>query len=184
MPFLLIGIIKGSESSPPGYLNLKGKAAVLWEPKLCRCVLPSSFIFILHPPETQSQNIWPPAFQTLISTTAINIEDWPRGSPRQDLFYFLKDVFFFFGRRGCGGSSLLHASFLELQYMGFPSQWLLLLLGTGSVAVAHGISCSAACGVFLDQESNQFPLTLQGGFLHWTTKEPPRQAVNFQNPVV
>ena len=41
-----------------------------------------------------------------------------------------------------------------------------LLLGstgsrrTGSVVVAHGPSCSAACGIFLDKGSNQCPL-------HW-----------------
>ena len=56
-------------------------------------------------------------------------------------------------------------------------RWLLLLLSTGSrcmgfsscgsraleqgsVVVAHGLSCSAACGIFLDQGSNPCPL-------HW-----------------
>ena len=58
------------------------------------------------------------------------------------------------------------------------------LQGTGSVAVVQGLSYSAACGIFLDQESNQLPLTLQGGFLHWTTKEGPKANVNFQNSVV
>ena len=34
------------------------------------------------------------------------------------------------------------------------------LQNAGSVAVAHGLSCSAACGIFLDQGSNPCPL-------HW-----------------
>ena len=34
------------------------------------------------------------------------------------------------------------------------------LYSAGSVVVAHGLSCSAACGIFLDQGSNPCPL-------HW-----------------
>ena len=34
------------------------------------------------------------------------------------------------------------------------------LLRAGSVVVAHGLSCSVACGIFLDQGSNLCPL-------HW-----------------
>ena len=36
----------------------------------------------------------------------------------------------------------------------------------GSVAVAHGPSCSAACGIFLDQGSNPCPL-------HWQADSQP-----------
>ena len=36
----------------------------------------------------------------------------------------------------------------------------LLLRSAGSVVVAHGLSCSAACGIFPDQGSNPCPL-------HW-----------------
>ena len=56
---------------------------------------------------------------------------------------------------------------------GFSLRWLLLLRSTGSrcvgfsscgarasVVVAHGLSCSAVCGIFLDQGSNPCPL-------HW-----------------
>ena len=48
---------------------------------------------------------------------------------------------------------------------GFTLPWLLLLWSTGSthagsVVVAHGLSCSAACGIFPDQGSNPCPL-------HW-----------------
>ena len=32
----------------------------------------------------------------------------------------------------------------------------------GSVAVGHGLSCSATCGIFLDQGSNTCPLPWQG----------------------
>ena len=35
------------------------------------------------------------------------------------------------------------------------------LQSTGSVVVAHGFSCSAACGIFQDQGSNQCPLYWQ-----------------------
>ena len=36
----------------------------------------------------------------------------------------------------------------------------------GSVVVAHGPSCSAACGIFLDQGSNRCPL-------HWQADSQP-----------
>ena len=57
-----------------------------------------------------------------------------------------------------GGYSLLWCAVFSLW-------WLLLLWSTsskrgGSVVVAHGLSCSAACGIFLDQGSNLCPL-------HW-----------------
>ena len=85
------------------------------------------------------------------------------------------------------GPSLVAASggYSSLWCTGFSSQWLLLLRSTGSrragfgscgarasvvvalslqctgsVVVAHGLSCSAACGIFPDQGSN--PCTL-----HW-----------------
>ena len=37
----------------------------------------------------------------------------------------------------------------KLQACGFQYLW-----HTGSVVVEHGFSCSVACGIFLDQESN------------------------------
>ena len=48
---------------------------------------------------------------------------------------------------------------------GLLLQWLLLLQSmgcrhAGSVVVAHGLSCSMACGIFPDQGSNPRPL-------HW-----------------
>ena len=49
---------------------------------------------------------------------------------------------------------------------GLSLSWPLLLRSTGSrragsVAVAHGLSCSAACGIFPDQGSNPCALHLQ-----------------------
>ena len=41
---------------------------------------------------------------------------------------------------------------------------------TGSVIVAHGPSCSAACGILRDQGSNPCPPALAGGF---STTAPP-----------
>ena len=42
----------------------------------------------------------------------------------------------------------------------------LLLRSTGSVVVARGLSCSAACGIFPDQGSNPCPL-------HWQVDSQP-----------
>ena len=77
------------------------------------------------------------------------------------------------------GLSLVATSedFSSLQCAGFSLRWLLLLRSTGSrragsvvvacrlsstgsVVVAHGLSCSTACGIFMDQGSNLCPL-------HW-----------------
>ena len=66
-----------------------------------------------------------------------------------------------------------------------------LLWGTGSMApglqefwpvgstarahfvVVHGLSCSAACGIFRDQSSNPCPCTGRWILNHWTTMEVP-----------
>ena len=101
--------------------------------------------------------------------------------------YLLKKIFF-----GCIGSSLRHAGFLWLQqasatlrcgawasHCGGFSCCRAWALGTwasaivacglqsaGSVVVAHGPSCSAACGILLDQGSN--PCSL-----HWQADSYP-----------
>ena len=54
---------------------------------------------------------------------------------------------------------------------GLSLSWPLLLRGTGSrhtgsVVVAHGLSCSTACGIFPDQGSNPCPL-------HWQADSQP-----------
>ena len=41
----------------------------------------------------------------------------------------------------------------------------------GSIVVAHRLDCSAAWGIFLDQESNSCPLHWQGIVKHGTTKK-------------
>ena len=71
--------------------------------------------------------------------------------------------------------------YFSLQCMGFALQWLLLLWSTGSrctnfsncsmqtlghvssVVVAHGLSCSMACGIFTDLywQADSYPLYLQ-----------------------
>ena len=85
--------------------------------------------------------------------------------------------FFFFGRIR---SSLLRAGFLYLQRVGATlhcSAWAShcggfsccsfscyrswALGAQASVAVAHGLSCFAACGIFLDKWLNQCPLRWQ-----------------------
>ena len=55
--------------------------------------------------------------------------------------------------------------------VGLSLSWPLLLRSTGSrcadsVIVAHGLSCSAACGIFPDQGSNPCPL-------HWQADSQP-----------
>ena len=40
------------------------------------------------------------------------------------------------------------------------------LQSTGSIVAAHGLSCSSACGIFLDQGLNPFPL-------HWQADSYP-----------
>ena len=80
---------------------------------------------------------------------------------------------------GCVGSSFLCEGFLWLQQVGATlhrgarasHHRGLSLQSTGSrragsVVVAHGLSCSAACGIFPDQGSNPCPL-------HWQADSQP-----------
>ena len=64
--------------------------------------------------------------------------------------YHIKILFILF-IFGCNASSLLCAS---------VSVWWLLLQSMSSAVAVHGLKCSAACGIFLDQGSNPYPL-------HW-----------------
>ena len=92
-------------------------------------------------------------------------------------FFFFKSIshFIFFNlfmavlglRFSVRGLSLVVASggHSSLRCAGLSLLWPLLLRSTGSrragsVTVAHGPSCSAACGIFPDQGSNPCPL-------HW-----------------
>ena len=105
------------------------------------------------------------------------------------LFYFIDMIFFklinylfiyfwlcwvFVSVRGL---SLVAASggHSSSRCVGLSLSWPLLLRSTGSrragsVVVAHGPSCSAACGIFPDQGSNPCPLALAGRF---STTVPP-----------
>ena len=47
------------------------------------------------------------------------------------------------------------------------------LESTGSVVMVHGLSCSSARGIFLDQRSNPCLLRWQADLYHWATREIP-----------
>ena len=89
------------------------------------------------------------------------------------VFFFNKFIYLFIYLWLCWvfvsvrGLSLVAASggYSSSRCAGFSLSWLLLLRSTGSrragsVVVLHGLSCSAACGIFPDQGSN--PCSL-----HW-----------------
>ena len=51
------------------------------------------------------------------------------------------------------------------------------LQSTGSVFVAHGLSCSVGCGIFLDQGSNPCPRHWQAGSLPLSHQGRPRRVI-------
>ena len=53
------------------------------------------------------------------------------------------------------------------------------LWSTGSVVVAYGLSCSEACGIFLDQGSKLCPLHWQADSYRGATREAPEQLMTF-----
>ena len=64
----------------------------------------------------------------------------------------------------CGEHGLLSSCSAQAPHCsGFSCCRVWALGHTGSVAVAHGLSCSAAFEIFLKQESNQCPLYCQAG---------------------
>lgn len=69
---------------------------------------------------------------------------------------------------GCGRQGLLSSWGAQALDAPAPScrRWTRQLQLPGSVAVAHGLSFSAACGIFADQE-------LKGCLLHWQVDSPP-----------
>ena len=92
-------------------------------------------------------------------------------------FFFFLFIYFIFGCVGSfvsvQGLSLVAASggHSSSWCAGLSLSWPLLLRSTGSrrtgsVIVAHGPSCSAACGIFPDQGSNPCPL-------HWQADTQP-----------
>ena len=103
------------------------------------------------------------------------------------LFYFIHLFIYLFIYFGCIGSSLLRAGFLQLRRAGAPlccssrashcggfSCWGTRALETrASVVVVHGLSCSAACGIFPDQGSNCVPCIGRQIRNHCATKAVP-----------
>ena len=98
--------------------------------------------------------------------TFVHLDVWLFQHP-----FFKKNYLFIFS---CVGSSLLCAGFLQLRQAGATvcsgarvSHWggffccgARALAAQASVVMAHGLSCSAACGILPDQGSNLCPL-------HW-----------------
>ena len=93
------------------------------------------------------------------------------------LFFVFINLFIYFWLRwvfvSVQGLSLVAASggHSSSRCAGLSPSWPLLLRSTdsrhaGSVVVAHGLSCSAACGIFPDQGSNPCPL-------HWQADSQP-----------
>ena len=79
-----------------------------------------------------------------------------------------------------GGYSSLRCTGFSLRWLlvsehGLQSRRLQQLWHAGSVVVAHGLSCSAACGIFPDQGLNPCP-ALAGGFL---TTAPPGKSTQY-----
>ena len=100
-------------------------------------------------------------------------------SPNSPFLFFLNFIYLFIYFWLCcvfisvRGLSLVAASggHSSLRCTGLSLSWPLLLQSTGSrhtgsVAVAHGPSCSAACGIFPDQGLNLCPL-------HWQADSQP-----------
>ena len=52
------------------------------------------------------------------------------------------------------------------------------LHSTGSVVVAHELSCPAVCGIFPDQGLNVHPWHWQEDFNHWTIREIPTYSLS------
>ena len=96
------------------------------------------------------------------------------------IYLFLNFIYLFIFIYGCVGSSFLCEGFSLVAASGDHSSslcvglslsWPVLLRSTGSrragsIIVAHGPSCSAACGIFPDQGSNPCPL-------HWQADSQP-----------
>ena len=98
-------------------------------------------------------------------------------------FHLPTSIFFFFSWLHwvvvavCGLSLVASSgSYSVFQGKGFPPQWFLLSQSTSSRHVgvevmAHGLSCSMASGVFLDQGLNLSPCLGRWTLNHWTTRE-------------
>ena len=97
-----------------------------------------------------------------------------KGSGSWNVFFFFNECFIF--------DYLLNYLFLVALGLfvvqafsgcniGFLLWWLLVLQSMGSVVAAYGLNCSAACGIFPDQELNWCPCISWLILNYWTTKE-------------
>ena len=87
--------------------------------------------------------------------------------------YFILTVL---GLLCCVGSSLVAVigGYSSLLCAGFSLRWLFLLWSMGSVVVAYGLSCSTACGIFLDQGLNSCLLHWQSNSLTLSHQGSPK----------
>ena len=91
------------------------------------------------------------------------------------IYFWLRWVFV----AACGLSVVAASGdYSWLQWAGFSLWWLLLLrsMGSrcvGSVVVAHGLSCSTACGIFPDRARTHVPCIGRQILNHCATREVP-----------
>ena len=124
---------------------------------------------LMWKPSSKSSNL-----ATLSGVSGLNYGLWHTFSLPPIFFFLMKFFFFFLNFWLCGvfvsvrGLSLVAASggHSSSRRAGLSLSWPLLLRSTGSrragsVVVAHGLCCSAACGIFPDQGSNPCPLHQQ-----------------------
>ena len=104
------------------------------------------------------------------------------------LFLFLKKFLFIYFWLPwvfvtlCGLSLVVESrGYSLLRCMGFSLWGLLLLQSTGSVVVAHGCGCSAACGIFPDQGLNPCPLHWQADSYPLCYQGSPWMGAPFEN---
>ena len=91
------------------------------------------------------------------------------------IYFWLRWVFI--AARGLSAVAV-SGGYSSLLCTGFSLRWPLLLRSTGSrctgsVVVVHGLSCSAACGIFPAQGSNPCPCIGRQILNHCTTREVP-----------
>ena len=138
----------------------------------------------MFPSSTAGSDVWAGCVRRVDGILEINprtVSAFPHWitpcCPEIVFFFFLIYLFIYFWLCwvfvSVRGLSLVVASggHSSSRCAGLSLSWPLLLRGTGSrragsVAVAHGPSCSAACGIFPDQGSNPCPL-------HWQADSQP-----------
>lgn len=88
------------------------------------------------------------------------------------LFFFFNCLMAALGLHRCAWtfSTAARGSCCSLWCEGFSLGWL-LLWSVGSAAVAHGLGCSQACGIFPNEGLNLWPLRWQAIFIHCTSRK-------------